>query len=138
MSDHLRQIDQWIADLKSGATESTGDLVQATAKSLLTTIVDDWPGTDRDVHTYARDKSKRAWDLDAAPDRLSAEISNTANNKDGNYSGYVNEGYNKQGAGQARSYQSRGSKPYVQRSVERVADQVVRRHAKIAFMNRSR
>lgn len=127
----------WLEDYRKQVRREGEQLVKDVAASLLGTIIEDWPGTDRDgVHIYARDRSKHSWYL-SYPEALTAVIENTAIRKGKEYSGFTNEGYNKDGRRQARSFGLRGVKTdYVSYSVKRSLVRVLTRHARVRLGGR--
>lgn len=86
--------------------------VRATTEKCRKAVVKNWPGTNRAVHIYAKDKSKNEW-VSRQISPLRWEIFNTARKKKGGkYVGYVELGYTRKGKGKAEPWKSRGRLHY--------------------------
>ena len=106
-------LDQILRTVQREIADETMFFIRDLAEDVLREILATWPGQDRpSIHIYARDRSKRTWRLETTRDKI--KIINTSG-----YSGYVEEGFTKQGQGTAGPWHIRGAEDYAMAALRR-------------------
>lgn len=95
----------WFRSIAKGVDRAATVYVRDGSKVYLKHLIKVWPGTNRSVHIYATDASKRAFARTVR--KHTATITNAKR-----YAGYTEEGYTFRGQRTARSYYQRGATDY--------------------------